>query len=173
MSRFYVAQLNVARLLAPLDAPALVDFVDALEPINAMADAAPGFVWRLQTEDGDATAIRAFDDDMVIVNISVWRSIEALADFAYRSSHRDVMVRRRQWFEPMAEAYLVLWWVPEAHRPSVEEGRARLDRLRTRGPSPDAFTFREPFPSPSGDGRLTWTTAGPVQPPEGTPQTCV
>ena len=126
MPRFHVAQLNVARLKTALDSPALFDFVEALEPINALADAAPGFVWRLQTEDGDATAIRAFEDDMLIVNMSVWESIEALGNFAYRSDHRSVMVRRREWFEQMAEAYLVLWWVTEGHMPTVEEGRARL-----------------------------------------------
>jgi Domain of unknown function (DUF3291) len=148
---FRIAQLNVARLLAPLDTPALADFVDALDPVNALADAAPGFVWRLQTEDGDATAIRAFEDDMVIVNMSVWDSIAALGDFVFRSAHRDVMVRRREWFERTAEAYLVLWWVPEGHVPTVEEGRARLERLRAGGPGPDAFTFRQPFPPPGSD----------------------
>ena len=147
VSRFCIAQLNVARLVAPLDDPALADFVDALEPVNALADAAPGFAWRLQTEDGDATAIRVFDDDMVIVNMSVWRSIAALSDFVFRSDHRDVMVRRREWFERMAEAYLVLWWVPEGV-PTVEEGRVKLERLRADGPGPEAFTFRRPFPAP-------------------------
>jgi uncharacterized protein DUF3291 len=151
VSRFCIAQLNVARLVAPLDAPALVEFVNALEPVNALADAAPGFVWRLQTEDGDATAIRVFDDDMLIVNMSVWESIAALSDFVFRSGHRDVMVRRREWFERMAEAYLVLWWVPEGHLPTVEEGQVRLERLRAGGPGPEAFTFRRPFPPPGSD----------------------
>lgn len=144
----HLAQLNVARLRAPLDGPELAGFVAALEPINALADTSPGFVWRLQTEDGDATAIRAFADDAVLVNMSVWESIEALADFVYGSPHRAVMARRRQWFERMAEAYLVLWWVPAGHLPTVEEARRRLDLLQRRGPSADAFTFRSPFPPP-------------------------
>lgn len=145
MAAFHLAQVNIAKLRAPLDSPVLADFVAALEPVNAMADAAPGFVWRLQTEDGDATAVRAFDDDMLIVNLSVWESAEALADFTYRSGHRDVMVRRREWFERMAEAFLVLWWVPAGHLPTVDEARQRLEHLRAHGPSPHAFTFRQRF----------------------------
>ena len=120
----HLAQANVARLLAPLDSPQLADFVAALEPINELADRSPGFVWRLQTDDGDATSIRAFDDDLLIVNMSVWESAEALADFTYRSDHLAVMRRRREWFEPMAEAHLVLWWVPAGHVPDVDEARA-------------------------------------------------
>src|SRR5215210_5191619 len=108
---------------APLDSPAMAGFVAALEPINALADAAPGFVWRLQTDDGDATGIRAFDDDMLIVNMSVWETIDALRGFVYDSDHRAVMAGRRQWFERMAEAYTVLWWVPVGHVPSVEEAK--------------------------------------------------
>jgi Domain of unknown function (DUF3291) len=146
-----LAQLNIGRLQAPLDAPESTGFVAALEPVNALADAAPGFVWRLQTEDGDATAIRAFPDDLVIVNMSVWASLEALADFVYQSDHRQIMARRREWFERLAEAYLVLWWVPEGHRPTVDEAKQRLARLRAEGPGPEAFTFRQPHPPPGVD----------------------
>ena len=141
-----MAQANVARLSAPLDSPELADFVAALKPINELADRSPGFVWRLQTDDGDATAVRAFDDDLLIVNMSVWESAEALADFTYRSGHLAVMRRRREWFEAMAEAHLVLWWVPAGHIPDVEEAKQRLDLLRRTGPSPDAFTFRAMYP---------------------------
>ncbi len=148
MPGFHLAQLNIGRLLAPLESPQLAPFVEALEPINALADGAPGFVWRLQTEDGDATAIRPFDDDMMIVNMSVWESLEALADFVYRSDHLAVMRRRREFFERMAEAFIVLWWVPAGHRPSAAEAKDRLARLRRDGPSQEAFTFRSPFPAP-------------------------
>jgi hypothetical protein len=144
----HLAQLNIGRTLAPLDSEQLSGFVGALDEINALADAAPGFVWRLQTEDGDATAIKAFDDDLMIVNMSVWESLEALSDYVYRSDHKDVMRRRRQWFERMDLAYLVLWWVPAGHRPSVDEAVERLEVLRASGPTPDAFTFRAPFPPP-------------------------
>jgi hypothetical protein len=148
MSGYQLAQLNIARAREPLDSPQLAGFVEALEPVNALADAAPGFVWRLQTEDGDATAIRPFDDDLLLVNMSVWESLEALAGFAYRSDHRDVMVQRRKWFERMDEAFLVLWWVPAGHRPTVEEAKERLFHLRRHGPTAEAFTFRSPFPAP-------------------------
>jgi hypothetical protein len=148
MGAYHVAQCNIGRVRAPLDSPQLAGFVAALEPVNRMADGAPGFVWRLQTEAGDATAIRAFEDDMLLLNMSVWESIEALAEFTYRTPHRDVMRRRRQWFERLAEAYLVLWWVPAATLPTVVEARARLEALRRDGPTPGAFTFQSPFPPP-------------------------
>jgi hypothetical protein len=143
----HLAQVNVARLRAPIDSPELADFVALLDTINALGDASPGFVWRLQTDDGDATAVPVFDDDALIVNLTVWESIEALADFAYRSGHKDVMRRRREWFVPMKEAYLALWWVPAGHRPSVREAEARLTHLREHGPTPVAFTFRDRFPA--------------------------
>jgi hypothetical protein len=145
---YQLAEVNIALLRAPLDTPQLADFVAALEPINALADRSPGFVWRLQTEDGDATAVRAFDDERIIVNLSVWDSIEALADFTYRSDHTTVMRRRREWFHQMREVYAALWWVPAGHRPSVEEARERLEHLRRHGPTPHAFGFRQPFPPP-------------------------
>ena len=144
----HLAQCNIGRLRAPLDSPVLAEFVSALEPINQLADRSPGFVWRLQTEDGDATSIRPFADDMLLVNMSVWESLDALAAFTYGTQHRDVMRRRRQWFERLDAAYLVLWWVPAGIIPTVAEARERLEKLRRLGPSPQAFTFRSPFPSP-------------------------
>jgi hypothetical protein len=150
----HLAQLNIGRILAPLDSEQLQGFVDALEPINALADDAPGFVWRLQTEDGDATAIRPFHDDMLLLNMSVWSSFEDLSAFVYRTDHREVMRGRRQWFERMTEAYLVLWWVPAGHIPSVAEAVDRLEHLRANGPTAEAFTFRAPFPAPGGAARI-------------------
>ena len=148
MAHYHLAQLNIGRIVAPLDSPQLAGFVNRLDEINALADRAPGFVWRFQTEAGDATALRPFDDDRILVNFSVWESPEALHQFVYRTAHVEVMRRRREWFEVMREAYLVLWWVPEGHRPSVEEAIERLEMLRSKGPSPEAFTFRELFPPP-------------------------
>ena len=150
--RYHLVQVNIARLLAPLDSPQLAGFVAALDPINALADAAPGFVWRLQTEDGDATAMRPWDDDQVLVNMSVWQSLTALREFVYRGDHVAVMRGRREWFERMAQAYLVLWWIPAGMLPTVDEATARLAQLEERGPTPDAFTFRSWFPPP---GELT------------------
>ena len=149
MSSYQLAQLNVARLLAPLDSPALAGFVANLGRVNALADAAPGFVWRLQTDDGDATAIRPFGDDM-LVNLSVWEDVAALHAFVYGAEHVAVMRRRRAWFERLDAAYVVLWWVPRGHRPSLDEAGERLGRLRQHGPGPLAFDFRAAYPAPDG-----------------------
>jgi hypothetical protein len=149
LSPDHLAQINVARLLAPIEAPETADFAAALAPVNAQADAAPGFVWRLQTDSGDATAVRASDDPLLIVNLTVWESVEALEAFAYRDdSHLAVLRRRREWFERPTEAATALWWVPAGHVPTLDEALARLAVLRARGPSPAAFTFRERFPVP-------------------------
>lgn len=150
MSAHHLVQCNIARLRAPLDSPELTGFVAALDPLNAVADESAGFVWRLQTEDGDATAIRAFDDDMLIVNMSVWESIAALAAFVYEGEHLAVMRRRREWFDRMSDSYLVLWWVSAGTVPSIEDARSRLALLPADGPSARAFTFREAF-DPKGE----------------------
>jgi hypothetical protein len=124
-----------------------------LDPVNAVADASPGFVWRLQTEDGNATALRPYEDDRMIVNMSVWESIDALAAFVYRSGHVDVMRRRREWFESM-KPYMVLWWTPAGAIPTVDEAKERLEHLRVNGPTPYAFTFTARFPSPDADAEV-------------------
>ncbi len=126
----------------------MAEFMAALDRINALAEASPGYVWRLQTEDGNATAYRALGDERTLVNLTVWDGVDALAEFVYRSGHLDVMRRRAEWFERMPEAYLVLWWIPAGHRPTIAEAEERLVRLRTQGPTPDAFTFRRSFPPP-------------------------
>src|SRR5579864_7916125 len=162
-SRFHLAQVNIAQLRAPLDTPLLADFVALLQPINAVADHSPGFVWRLQTEDGDATAVRAFDDARIIVNMSVWESIDAWANFVYRSGHADVMKRRREWFDRIAEAYQCMWWIPVGHIPTVAEAEERLAHLRRYGPTPFAFTHRARF-EPEG--------ATPLENPERDLWTC-
>jgi hypothetical protein len=149
MTGYHLAQLNIALPIEPLTSPRLAGFVAALDEVNALADAAPGFVWRLQTEDGDATAVRAFGNDRLIVNMSVWSSLEALADYAYRSDHVRVLRRRKEWFEAMGEAYQVLWWVPAGQLPTVADAEQRLAHLRTHGPTGHAFTFRAPFPVPA------------------------
>ena len=156
MSLHELAQLNVAQAQAPLDTPPMKDFVDNLERINALADGASGFVWRLQTEDGDATALRPFGDDM-LVNISVWRDFPALHDYVYRTAHAEIMARRHEWFERMREMYVVLWWVPAGHRPDVDEAAARLQQLREHGPGPEAFTFKKSWPAPDAmQGTKKW-----------------
>ena len=149
MSLFHLAQVNIGTVREPIDSPLLADFVAALEPINKLADESPGFVWRLQTEDGDATSIRPFDDDTILVNMSVWESVESLGDFVYRSAHTPYMRQRRKWFQHM-DLYMALWWLPAGILPDVADVTPRLDHLREHGPTPYAFTFRQPFPPPDG-----------------------
>lgn len=142
----HLAQANIARALAPLDDPLMAGFVAQLAGINALADASPGFVWRLQSAEGDATAVRPYDDERILVNLSVWESLEALAAFVYTSAHRPVLQQRRQWFSRFDGPYAALWWVPVGHIPDVAEARERLEHLRTHGPTALAFTFKTPFP---------------------------
>lgn len=162
--RHHLAQANIGRIVAPLDDPRMKGFVDQLDYINAVADRSDGFVWRLQTEEGDATAIRAFDDDRILFNMSVWQSIEALHEYTYRSDHRGPLRDRRQWFERFGRPHLALWWIPAGHIPTVEEAKDRLDLLYERGPSPVAFTFQRLY-SPTGQPlsrprREGWASCG-------------
>lgn len=143
---YELAQVNIARLKFPLDSPELKDFVDALDPVNAVADSFGGFVWRLQSESGNATDVPVLGDDWLIVNMSVWRDTSALTAFMYQGQHRELLARRREWFERMAEAMAVLWWVPAGHRPTVAEAEERLLHLRAHGATPYAFTLRTSFP---------------------------
>lgn len=147
MTRAYdLAQLNIGRLVAPEDSERVAEFVAALDEINALADAMPGFLWRFQTEAGNAMAARPFhDDDRMLVNFSTWDSVEALADYVYRSRHVEYLRRRREWFETIRDVITVLWWVPAGHRPTAEEAIERLEHLRTHGATAYAFTFRERF----------------------------
>jgi uncharacterized protein DUF3291 len=157
VTRWWLAQANVARMRAPLEDSLMAGFRAQLPRINAVADASPGFVWRLQSDEGDATAIRACDDPLVLFNMSVWDSLESLHAYVYKSEHIHPLRGRRQWFLPAEGPVLVLWWVPGGHTPSVEEARAKLALLHARGPTRAAFTFRQPFPAPG---------ALPSEPPE-------
>lgn len=146
MATHHIAQLNVGRAVAPLDTATMAEFMALLDPINELADRSPGFVWRLEDEEGTgATGIKITDDDQFIVNMSVWESIDALWRFVYDSAHLDVMRRRREWFERFPRLYMVLWWVPAGHVPTTDEAMARLELLEERGPTPDAFTFKRRF----------------------------
>ena len=147
----HLAQLNVARLRVPLDHPAMVPFMTSLLEVNAAADSAPGFVWRLATDSGDATALRPWGDDM-IVNMSVWADVEALKAYVFGADHIEILRQRRAFFSPMESAHAVLWWVPAGHIPTLEEAKERLDLLDAEGPTPRAFTFRTEFPAEGLDG---------------------
>jgi len=146
--RCHLAQLNIARALAPMDDPLLRDFVAALDDVNALAECSPGFVWRLKSDSGNATDIRAYDDPQMIVNLTVWEDIDALFDFTYRSGHAKIMARRRDWFEKMSQPHMALWWIPAGHLPDMAEAKERLDLLQRQGPTLLAFTFKSRFAPP-------------------------
>lgn len=147
MAHYELAQLNIATMKQPLESPAMAGFVANLDRINALAEASPGFVWRLQTDGGDATALRPLGENMLI-NLSVWQDVASLAGYVYRSAHVEIMRQRKQWFERMVEAYFVLWWVKKGRRPDIAEALEKLALLRTQGSTQEAFTFQHAFPAP-------------------------
>jgi hypothetical protein len=162
MTTLHIAQVNIARMKAPLEAPLMAGFVARLEEINALADRSPGFVWRLQTDKGDATYLRPYDDDRILFNMSVWESVEHLKRYVYYTAHVEVFRQRGSWFEKFAGAYAGLWWVPQGHRPGIDEAKKRLAHLEAHGPSPFAFTFKHPFPADEGFARGTdWSSFDP------------
>ncbi|MFC5956252.1 DUF3291 domain-containing protein [Streptomyces pratens] len=148
---YELAQVNIARLKAPLDSPQLKDFVDNLDPVNADAEAADGFVWRLQSEEGNATDVAVFGDAWLILNMTMWRDTDSLTAYMYQGRHREMLARRREWFERVQGAMTALWWVPKGHRPTVAEAEERLLHLRAHGPTPYAFTLRTSFPQGSAE----------------------
>jgi hypothetical protein len=151
MDYYHLAQINIARARAPLDSPVMAPFVERLDDINALAESSRGFVWRLRAAPGSTTSVAA-SDPRLIVNMSVWESIDTLRDYVYKTGHNEVMRRRAEWFAPMAAAYLAMWWIPAGHEPTLGEARERLAHLRARGEGPAAFTFRRPSPMPDLPG---------------------
>jgi hypothetical protein len=145
MMRYQLAQINIAKMLAPLESPVMTDFVLNLDVINTLAEASPGFIWRLKDDHNNATAIKVYEDEFLLVNMSVWKDIDSLFQFAYQSQHLEIFKRRREWFEKMAQMHMALWFVPDGHHPSVEEATQRLDYLRTHGETPHAFSFKKRF----------------------------
>ena len=158
-TQWHLAQVNIGRARGAITDPVMQGFVARLEEINALAEQAPGFVWRLQTEDGNATAFRPYaDDNSILINLSVWTDLNSLRDYVFRSLHAEVMRRRREWFERFDGVYAALWWVPAGHRPSLEEAVARIAHLEAHGATPFAFSFVQPF---NAEGRAVareWTT---------------
>jgi len=146
MDKYHVAQVNIGEVKAPIDSPIMAGFVARLDEINALADASPGFVWRLQAPEGNATAYRPYDDDRILINMSVWETVGALKHFVYRTVHSELLRQRSEWFESMTRSYLALWWVPAGHIPGIDEARKRLAHLDEHGPTQFAFTFKQVFP---------------------------
>jgi heme-degrading monooxygenase HmoA len=143
---YQLAEINIGRILAPLDDSLMAGFVEKLDEINALADGSPGFVWRLQSDEGDATSFRPYEDERTLMNMSVWTSLETFSEYAYKSAHREVMKQRRRWFERFDGPYMALWWVPQGHIPTVEEAKERLEHLRVHGETAYAFSLKQPFP---------------------------
>ncbi len=142
---YHIAQVNIARMLYSMDAPEMQGFVDNLDPINALADKATGFVWRLQTDEGNATSLQPYDDDMLILNMSVWQDMESLKTYVYKTVHVEFVRRRKEWFELFKGSYTALWWVPAGHIPTMEEAMERLAYLEEHGETSYAFTFKNVF----------------------------
>ena len=147
-TNYHLAQINIARMIASLTDERMAGFVTQLDRINQLADDSPGFVWRLQTEEGDATSLRVFDDPMLLVNLSLWESFEALKAYVYSSEHRNLLRDRKLWFGRLPGAHLALWWVPAGTVPSLDDAKARLRLVDDDGPGPQAFTFSSAYPPP-------------------------
>lgn len=148
MPQYQLAQLNIAQTSLPLDSPKLAEFFDNLDRINALADNSPGFIWRLQTAEGNATSLSPLGED-TFVNLSVWKDISTLQNFVYHSAHTSFLSRRREWFNSLKEAHYVLWWIEQGHIPSLDEAIKKLQLLRLNGPTQSAFTFGRTFPTPN------------------------
>lgn len=159
MARYQIAQVNIGKIKAPLDDPRMAGFTGRLDEINALADGSPGFVWRLQTSEGNATYLRPYDDDRILLNMSVWETVESLKNYVYRTVHANLLRQRQDWFEKFKSTYLALWWVPEGHIPGIDEARKRLASLDAHGPTQFAFTFKQVFePEDAFQSGIDWAS---------------
>jgi len=163
MTRYHLAQVNIGRIKGPLDGPVMAGFMARLDDLNALADGSPGFVWRLQTTEGNATYFRPFPgDDSILMNMSVWESIEDLKRYVYRTAHAEMLRHREEWFEKLAGVYMALWWVPAGHIPGIDEARKRLTHLEKHGPTQFAFTFKTIFePDEEFQRGIDWSSFQP------------
>lgn len=152
---FHLAQANIARMRAPLEDPLMEGFVARLEPLNALADSSPGFVWRLQTDEGNATTLQAYEDELILFNLSVWESVEALESYVYKSNHVGAVQKRTDWFERPSKSPFVLWWIEAGQIPTEEEAKKRFEMLWENGPTAEAFTFRNRFDPGDAAGSIS------------------
>jgi Domain of unknown function (DUF3291) len=161
MGHYHIAQVNIGRIRAELDDPIMAGFVSRLDEINALADRSPGFVWRLQTAEGNATYFRPFADERMLLNMSVWESVESLKQYVYRTTHAELLRQRHEWFEKLS-AYAALWWVPAGHIPGIDEAKKRLAHLEANGPTEFAFTFKSVFsPTDEFQSGIDWSSFVP------------
>jgi hypothetical protein len=166
MQTFHIAQVNIARMKAQLDDPIMAGFAARLDEINALADSSPGFVWRLQTPNGNATYLRPYDDDRILFNMSVWSTSDALRHYVYRTAHAEMVRQRNEWFDKISAVYVALWWVPAGHIPGVQEAKKRLAHLEAHGPTQFSFTFRSVFdPDEAFQRSIDWSAFDPCPAP--------
>ncbi len=149
MINYFIAEINIAKMKGvDINDPIMKEFVENLDSVNQIAEQSEGFVWRLKDENNNATSLNPYDDERIIINVSVWKSIETLENFMYRTFHSDFLKRRKEWFLAYGTAHTAMWWIPEGHIPTMQEAVDKLDLLQKNGPSPSAFDFRNKFPSP-------------------------
>jgi Domain of unknown function (DUF3291) len=163
MPDYHIAQVNIGRVKAPVDHPIMAGFMNRLDEINALADGSPGFVWRLQTTEGNATYFRPYpEDDRILLNMSVWATIEDLKHYVYRTAHAELLRHRHEWFELFAGTYIALWWVPAGHIPGIDEAKKRIAHLDAHGPTEFAFHFKAVFPpDPQFQAAIDWSSFEP------------
>lgn len=163
MGHYHIAQVNIGRVKAPVEDPIMAGFVARLDEINALAERSPGFVWRLQTSEGNATYFRPYpEDDRILINMSVWETIESLRHYVYQTAHAELLRQRQAWFEKFAGSYTALWWVPAGHRPGMDEATKRLAYLEKHGPTQFAFTFKTTFaPDEQFQKAIDWSSFQP------------
>ena len=162
MRPYHIAQVNIGRIRADLDDPVMAGFVNRLDELNALADGSPGFVWRLQTDAGNATYFRPFNDQRMLLNMSVWESVESLRHYVYQTAHRELLRERHAWFEKLEQVYMALWWVPIGHIPGIDEARRRIAHLEAHGPTQFAFTFKSIFePDEEFQHAIDWSSFQP------------
>jgi Domain of unknown function (DUF3291) len=164
MTQYQIAQVNIARMKVQLGDPLMAGFVARLDEINALADKSPGFVWRLQTSEGNATCLRPYEDDRILFNMSVWETVEALGHFVYQTAHVELLLQRRNWFDKIAAVYVALWWVPANHIPGIDEAKKRLAYLDAHGPTQFAFTFKTILqPDEEFQKAINWSSFQPCR----------
>ena len=163
MSKYHIAQVNIGRVKAPVEDPIMAGFMKRLDDLNALADRSPGFVWRLQTSEGNATYFRPYEhDDRILLNMSVWEGVDALRHYVYKTAHAEILRHRDEWFEKFAGMYLALWWVPVGHHPSIDEAKKRLAHLDKHGPTEFAFIFKTIFqPDEQFQQGIDWSSFEP------------
>ncbi len=150
MSHYFIAEINIAKMKGvDINDPIMKEFVENLDAVNQIAEKSEGFVWRLKDENNNATSLNPYNDETIIINVSVWKSIETLENFMYRTFHSDFLKRRKEWFLTYGSAHTAMWWIPEGHIPTMQEAVDKLCFLQTNGPSPNSFDFRHKFPAPS------------------------